>query len=162
MFLHLLTLLQYATGQNLSQEDRNEILEYHRKLREDVQPTASNMLLLRYSLELEKLPVDWMDYCVHLRHTIASSPEATSSQIIVTPAGESKPSFPGVLLYLAYCNLGGPAWYSVDFFPHAVHILYPPSDLIYKKLKNLRPIPEAGAAFQDISNALANIRNLYY
>uniref|UniRef100_A0A5K3FH10 P4Hc domain-containing protein n=1 Tax=Mesocestoides corti TaxID=53468 RepID=A0A5K3FH10_MESCO len=103
MFLHLLTLLQYATGQNLSQEDRNEILEYHRKLREDVQPTASNMLLLRYSLELKKkLPNDWMDYCAHLRHTMASSPEVPNSQIIVTPAGESKPTFPEVLFYLDY------------------------------------------------------------
>ncbi|VDD78458.1 unnamed protein product [Mesocestoides corti] len=46
----------YAT----SEEDRNEIEEFHRQMREDVQPTASSMHLISYSVELEQLAEEWL------------------------------------------------------------------------------------------------------
>uniref|UniRef100_A0A5K3EFQ2 SCP domain-containing protein n=1 Tax=Mesocestoides corti TaxID=53468 RepID=A0A5K3EFQ2_MESCO len=59
----LLAVMFSALVQALVQEDRCTILEQHTKLREDVNPEAKNMLLMNYSLELEKLADDWLANC---------------------------------------------------------------------------------------------------
>uniref|UniRef100_A0A5K3FXR1 SCP domain-containing protein n=1 Tax=Mesocestoides corti TaxID=53468 RepID=A0A5K3FXR1_MESCO len=43
--------------------ERRAILDYHNQVREKVQPPASNMKLLRYSVKLEKLAMQWAVQC---------------------------------------------------------------------------------------------------
>uniref|UniRef100_A0A5K3EHB0 SCP domain-containing protein n=1 Tax=Mesocestoides corti TaxID=53468 RepID=A0A5K3EHB0_MESCO len=46
-----------------SQQEREYIMKLHSELREEVDPPASNMLMLSYSSELEKLAGSWMATC---------------------------------------------------------------------------------------------------
>uniref|UniRef100_A0A5K3EHD1 SCP domain-containing protein n=1 Tax=Mesocestoides corti TaxID=53468 RepID=A0A5K3EHD1_MESCO len=60
---YLLALIVSGLVQALDQEGRCTILEHFTKLREDVDPAARNMLLMKYSLDLEKLADDWLANC---------------------------------------------------------------------------------------------------
>uniref|UniRef100_A0A5K3ENV2 SCP domain-containing protein n=1 Tax=Mesocestoides corti TaxID=53468 RepID=A0A5K3ENV2_MESCO len=54
-FLSLLVFLWQVIAEVPTEEERIAILEYHTKLRESVEPSASNMQLMTYSTEMEKL-----------------------------------------------------------------------------------------------------------
>uniref|UniRef100_A0A5K3F1M9 SCP domain-containing protein n=1 Tax=Mesocestoides corti TaxID=53468 RepID=A0A5K3F1M9_MESCO len=56
-------LISHAIAQAPSHTDRFAILEYHNQVREGVFPTASNMQLLSYSYELERLAMQWVAQC---------------------------------------------------------------------------------------------------
>uniref|UniRef100_A0A5K3EHC5 SCP domain-containing protein n=1 Tax=Mesocestoides corti TaxID=53468 RepID=A0A5K3EHC5_MESCO len=59
----LIALIWSVQSQELSQEQRDNIREFHRKLREEVQPSASNMMLVEYSVDLEKYAIQWTVNC---------------------------------------------------------------------------------------------------
>uniref|UniRef100_A0A5K3FMU1 SCP domain-containing protein n=2 Tax=Mesocestoides corti TaxID=53468 RepID=A0A5K3FMU1_MESCO len=59
----LIALIWNVKGQNLSQELRDNVTEFHRNLREGVQPNASNMMLVEYSVDLEKYAIQWTANC---------------------------------------------------------------------------------------------------
>ncbi|KAL5964628.1 Cysteine-rich secretory protein LCCL domain-containing 1 [Taenia solium] len=61
----LLTVL-FVGAHALSSEDRKSILDFHTAVREQVRPRASNMMLMRYSKELENLAERWAKQCKYL------------------------------------------------------------------------------------------------
>uniref|UniRef100_A0A5K3F4P6 SCP domain-containing protein n=1 Tax=Mesocestoides corti TaxID=53468 RepID=A0A5K3F4P6_MESCO len=46
-----------------TQKERDGILEFHTRLRETVSPTAGNMMMMNYSLEMENLAIKWVKRC---------------------------------------------------------------------------------------------------
>ncbi|KAL5103168.1 GLIPR1-like protein 1 [Taenia crassiceps] len=62
--LSLIILISTSTCQRLTDVERAQILKAHLEVREDVQPSASNMLLMHYSMALERLAADWAARCV--------------------------------------------------------------------------------------------------
>uniref|UniRef100_A0A5K3FUL0 SCP domain-containing protein n=1 Tax=Mesocestoides corti TaxID=53468 RepID=A0A5K3FUL0_MESCO len=85
-----------------TQHERDVILEYHRKLRENVQPTASNMLLMRYSLELEKLADVWLSYCTPKKPDIYSFKQYRNTGVLLTSMGTYKSTYDKIFHYIAY------------------------------------------------------------
>uniref|UniRef100_A0A5K3FJP4 SCP domain-containing protein n=1 Tax=Mesocestoides corti TaxID=53468 RepID=A0A5K3FJP4_MESCO len=61
--LPLLILTWHVLADVPTDEERKAIVECHTKLREHVNPPASNMLLMNYSLELENLAVQFFADC---------------------------------------------------------------------------------------------------
>uniref|UniRef100_A0A5K3FBZ1 SCP domain-containing protein n=1 Tax=Mesocestoides corti TaxID=53468 RepID=A0A5K3FBZ1_MESCO len=61
--LCLLILTWYVLAEVPTDEERKAILECHTKLRENVNPPASNMMLLNYSIEMENLAVKYIADC---------------------------------------------------------------------------------------------------
>uniref|UniRef100_A0A5K3FVP8 SCP domain-containing protein n=1 Tax=Mesocestoides corti TaxID=53468 RepID=A0A5K3FVP8_MESCO len=76
-----------------SQEERNTIMECHTKLREGVTPTASNMQLMTYSSEMEKL-----------------AEEAVAACSPITPNRVSNPQFQGVGFVYSFTNYRKPTY----------------------------------------------------
>uniref|UniRef100_A0A5K3F9W9 SCP domain-containing protein n=1 Tax=Mesocestoides corti TaxID=53468 RepID=A0A5K3F9W9_MESCO len=62
-YVLLFALLPCVLTEAPSDDEREAILECHRKLREGVQPPASNMALLTYSTELEQLADAFVNGC---------------------------------------------------------------------------------------------------
>uniref|UniRef100_A0A5K3FVV9 SCP domain-containing protein n=1 Tax=Mesocestoides corti TaxID=53468 RepID=A0A5K3FVV9_MESCO len=62
-FTSLLVFTWCALANMLSDEERRALLECHTKLREGVQPTASNMHLMTYSLDVEKVAEKFVETC---------------------------------------------------------------------------------------------------
>uniref|UniRef100_A0A5K3FM85 SCP domain-containing protein n=1 Tax=Mesocestoides corti TaxID=53468 RepID=A0A5K3FM85_MESCO len=62
IFLLLLPAL-HVLAKVPSDEEHTTIIECHTKLREHVKPTASNMQLMNYSIELEKLAQEYASAC---------------------------------------------------------------------------------------------------
>uniref|UniRef100_A0A5K3FLV7 SCP domain-containing protein n=1 Tax=Mesocestoides corti TaxID=53468 RepID=A0A5K3FLV7_MESCO len=61
--IYLLALSWHAFAKVPTNEERETIIKCHRKLREEVEPPASNMQLISYSEEMETLVVDLFRYC---------------------------------------------------------------------------------------------------
>uniref|UniRef100_A0A5K3FLA6 SCP domain-containing protein n=1 Tax=Mesocestoides corti TaxID=53468 RepID=A0A5K3FLA6_MESCO len=59
----LLALTLLTQGDVPSEEERETIVECHTKLREEVEPPASSMQLMKYSVEMEKLAQELLDLC---------------------------------------------------------------------------------------------------
>uniref|UniRef100_A0A5K3FM87 SCP domain-containing protein n=1 Tax=Mesocestoides corti TaxID=53468 RepID=A0A5K3FM87_MESCO len=59
----LLALAWCLAAEVPSEDDRKVIAEEHTKIRENVEPTASNMLMMAYSMELEGLADKWANKC---------------------------------------------------------------------------------------------------
>uniref|UniRef100_A0A5K3FSF1 SCP domain-containing protein n=1 Tax=Mesocestoides corti TaxID=53468 RepID=A0A5K3FSF1_MESCO len=64
LLLCSLPLLRLVAADILLPEERRAMVEFHLQLRENVQPPASNMLLMRYSTELESLINEWLENCL--------------------------------------------------------------------------------------------------
>uniref|UniRef100_A0A5K3FE58 SCP domain-containing protein n=1 Tax=Mesocestoides corti TaxID=53468 RepID=A0A5K3FE58_MESCO len=62
-YVLLFALLPCVLTEAPSDDEREAILECHRKLREGVKPPASNMKFLTYSTELEKLADAFVNGC---------------------------------------------------------------------------------------------------
>uniref|UniRef100_A0A5K3FRN8 SCP domain-containing protein n=1 Tax=Mesocestoides corti TaxID=53468 RepID=A0A5K3FRN8_MESCO len=62
--LCILALISHVLAQAPTQAERDAILKAHRCVRENVQPTASNMEMMGYSMSLEKLAIDWVQRCL--------------------------------------------------------------------------------------------------
>ncbi|VDM36860.1 unnamed protein product [Hydatigera taeniaeformis] len=56
-------LISFASCQLPTNLQRAQMLEAHLRVREDVWPPASNMLLMEYSLEMEQLAAQWASRC---------------------------------------------------------------------------------------------------
>uniref|UniRef100_A0A5K3FQ50 SCP domain-containing protein n=1 Tax=Mesocestoides corti TaxID=53468 RepID=A0A5K3FQ50_MESCO len=98
--LHLLLLLWCAAAQVPLQNELFEIQAYHRKLREDVQPTASNMLLMSYSFELERLAQEWLEHCTLVQPNTTTYPHYNNTASFLIPVNADKPTYPQMLRFL--------------------------------------------------------------
>uniref|UniRef100_A0A5K3F7Y3 SCP domain-containing protein n=1 Tax=Mesocestoides corti TaxID=53468 RepID=A0A5K3F7Y3_MESCO len=74
-FICLVTLVWWSEAEQLSDEERARILEVHRKIREEVEPPASNMMLMDYSVELEKLAEIYLLNCAYTFPWVSTNPE---------------------------------------------------------------------------------------
>uniref|UniRef100_A0A5K3G1M1 SCP domain-containing protein n=1 Tax=Mesocestoides corti TaxID=53468 RepID=A0A5K3G1M1_MESCO len=63
----ILALVSIVKAETPSREERDDIIEFLTKIREAVRPPASNMMLLNYSVELERMAQRWLAQCVHKR-----------------------------------------------------------------------------------------------
>uniref|UniRef100_A0A5K3G387 Venom peptide n=1 Tax=Mesocestoides corti TaxID=53468 RepID=A0A5K3G387_MESCO len=55
VLMYFIALIGLAAAKVPSAEERDDILEMHTLIREQVTPTATNMRLLKYSKKMEKL-----------------------------------------------------------------------------------------------------------
>uniref|UniRef100_A0A5K3EFP4 SCP domain-containing protein n=1 Tax=Mesocestoides corti TaxID=53468 RepID=A0A5K3EFP4_MESCO len=65
-----------------SEKEREYIINLHTELREEVNPPASNMLMLSYSNDLEKLADDWAEHGTVQFSTLSLSPKHKSLGIV--------------------------------------------------------------------------------
>ncbi|KAL5103085.1 GLIPR1-like protein 1 [Taenia crassiceps] len=63
VLLSLAFLISSARCQPPTDTERAHVLEAHLKVREDVFPPASDMLLMQYSLKMERLAAYWASFC---------------------------------------------------------------------------------------------------
>uniref|UniRef100_A0A5K3FKF0 SCP domain-containing protein n=1 Tax=Mesocestoides corti TaxID=53468 RepID=A0A5K3FKF0_MESCO len=62
-FLSVLVLTWHVLAEVPTDEERKAIVECHTKLREHVKPSASNMMLMNYTIEMENLAVKYLADC---------------------------------------------------------------------------------------------------
>uniref|UniRef100_A0A5K3F9V4 SCP domain-containing protein n=1 Tax=Mesocestoides corti TaxID=53468 RepID=A0A5K3F9V4_MESCO len=74
-FICLVTLACWSKSEPLTEEERARILEVHRKIREELEPPASNMMLMDYSFELEKSAKKWLMNCTYILPSASPYPE---------------------------------------------------------------------------------------
>uniref|UniRef100_A0A5K3FGG2 SCP domain-containing protein n=1 Tax=Mesocestoides corti TaxID=53468 RepID=A0A5K3FGG2_MESCO len=88
-FLSMLILMWRVLAKVPTDEERKTILECHTKLREHVNPPASNMLLLNYSVEMEHLAVKYFADC---RPPINREPFRGTSNLLMIGRSEKSRS----------------------------------------------------------------------
>uniref|UniRef100_A0A5K3F0T8 SCP domain-containing protein n=2 Tax=Mesocestoides corti TaxID=53468 RepID=A0A5K3F0T8_MESCO len=74
-FILLLTVIWTVSAAIPSVVERDELLANFTKLREDVQPEASNMNLLRYSEKMQKVASAWVSLCIPAYPSADSYPD---------------------------------------------------------------------------------------
>uniref|UniRef100_A0A5K3FY97 SCP domain-containing protein n=1 Tax=Mesocestoides corti TaxID=53468 RepID=A0A5K3FY97_MESCO len=89
--LLLLPLALNVQAEVPSTEERNAIIECHTRLREKVQPPATNMRLLAYSLEMEKLAQESLRFCQEPYQE--SDPEYQNVGIVTMISQDVRPKF---------------------------------------------------------------------
>uniref|UniRef100_A0A5K3FQ00 SCP domain-containing protein n=1 Tax=Mesocestoides corti TaxID=53468 RepID=A0A5K3FQ00_MESCO len=93
--LFLFALICSVVADVPSEEERRVIMECHTKLREGVQPTASNMQLLNYSREMEQLAEKFVNGCNPVFPS--SQPEYANAGYIQPPSSNQKLEYQDVL-----------------------------------------------------------------
>ncbi|VDD82950.1 unnamed protein product [Mesocestoides corti] len=92
----LLALTTNVIAEVPSGEERAAILDCHARLREGVKPIASNMLLLTYSTEMEKLADEYVKACTGAFP--ASSPRFRQVGYIQLPSSDQQLEYRDALL----------------------------------------------------------------
>uniref|UniRef100_A0A5K3EFM5 SCP domain-containing protein n=1 Tax=Mesocestoides corti TaxID=53468 RepID=A0A5K3EFM5_MESCO len=80
-----------------SEQEKKDIMELHAELREQVDPPASNMLMLSYSTELEKLAGPLAATCMPGSADAETQPEYKGLGHVSIPGEPNKHSFFSVL-----------------------------------------------------------------
>ncbi|VUZ57268.1 unnamed protein product [Hymenolepis diminuta] len=93
----LLSVISLGYADPLTEEVRQEIIDNHNRHRGSVVPSASNMMKMTYSLELEKLAIKWTDKCVFQHPTAADTEYRGLGQNLAISGGQ-KPNFTSVAL----------------------------------------------------------------
>ncbi|CDS39322.2 GLI patholocus tagsis 1 glioma [Echinococcus multilocularis] len=62
-FIHALVSITFVASEALNSEEQKELIDFHNIKRGSVKPSATNMLEMVYSKELENLAVDWVARC---------------------------------------------------------------------------------------------------
>ncbi|KAL5964629.1 Peptidase inhibitor 16 [Taenia solium] len=70
----LLTVL-FVVTHTLNDDERKKILDFHTQIRSKVQPTASKMMLMKYSKKLEALAEKWVKLCKYAHPNPQQNPE---------------------------------------------------------------------------------------
>uniref|UniRef100_A0A5K3F6E3 SCP domain-containing protein n=1 Tax=Mesocestoides corti TaxID=53468 RepID=A0A5K3F6E3_MESCO len=73
--IYFVSLLLWAEAYSPTDPERNQILELLTNVREEVNPPASNMMLMEYSDELEELAKNWLKNCTYILPHGALYPE---------------------------------------------------------------------------------------
>uniref|UniRef100_A0A5K3G0E3 SCP domain-containing protein n=1 Tax=Mesocestoides corti TaxID=53468 RepID=A0A5K3G0E3_MESCO len=89
----ILALTWFVVAEVPSDEERKQIAECHTKLREEVQPTASNMQLMSYSSEMEKLTDEFLASCPGTFPNADRNPQYKDVSYIVSSTEADKPQF---------------------------------------------------------------------
>uniref|UniRef100_A0A5K3FM92 SCP domain-containing protein n=1 Tax=Mesocestoides corti TaxID=53468 RepID=A0A5K3FM92_MESCO len=84
-------MISHVLAQAPTQAERDAILKVHHSVRENVQPPASNMEMMEYSLSLEKLAVDWVKLCRFEYPNLNIYPKYRGVGQLLTLIGGSKP-----------------------------------------------------------------------
>uniref|UniRef100_A0A5K3F4I7 SCP domain-containing protein n=1 Tax=Mesocestoides corti TaxID=53468 RepID=A0A5K3F4I7_MESCO len=80
-----------ALAEAPSEKEREDLMNLHSELRESVDPPASNMLMLSYSSELEKLADAWVANCKIAFPDVTKQPEYKGLGHIITGGLPGKP-----------------------------------------------------------------------
>uniref|UniRef100_A0A5K3ETM8 SCP domain-containing protein n=1 Tax=Mesocestoides corti TaxID=53468 RepID=A0A5K3ETM8_MESCO len=96
-FVCLLAMSWCAVANSNTDKDRADILEEHTRARETVTPTASNMQLLRYSLNLETLAQQWAAKCTNRSANSTLLPNHTNISVSWIYLPSEKPQYRDVL-----------------------------------------------------------------
>uniref|UniRef100_A0A5K3FX60 SCP domain-containing protein n=1 Tax=Mesocestoides corti TaxID=53468 RepID=A0A5K3FX60_MESCO len=108
-FICVLALVCNVLADVPSQEERNTIMECHTKLREGVTPTASNMQLMTYSSEMEKLAEEAVAACSPITPNRVSYPQFQGVGFIYTFSTSEQPTYHDLL-----CTVDGSTYGYAD------------------------------------------------
>uniref|UniRef100_A0A5K3FV30 SCP domain-containing protein n=1 Tax=Mesocestoides corti TaxID=53468 RepID=A0A5K3FV30_MESCO len=96
-FVCLLALIGHAFTEIPPLNEQNVVEGVLAQVRGDVKPPASNMNLVRYSLEMEALAVDWVSYCSNEYPNVTEYPQFEGTGIAMQSFHGKKPRFLDVL-----------------------------------------------------------------
>uniref|UniRef100_A0A5K3F8I7 SCP domain-containing protein n=1 Tax=Mesocestoides corti TaxID=53468 RepID=A0A5K3F8I7_MESCO len=93
-FICLLSLLWWAEADSPTVDESKQIVELLTKIRKEVNPTASNMMLMEYSDELENLAKTWLNNCTYpLPHGPAYPEYKDVVDVLQTGSSKANASF---------------------------------------------------------------------
>uniref|UniRef100_A0A5K3EZ44 SCP domain-containing protein n=1 Tax=Mesocestoides corti TaxID=53468 RepID=A0A5K3EZ44_MESCO len=95
--ISLLSVLWLGSVQCLTTDERDAALQYLTQLRENVQPPASNMMLLNYSVELEQMAERYLSRCLGKYPDPSVDTEFNGTAMMIKTYSPHKPT---VLQYL--------------------------------------------------------------
>uniref|UniRef100_A0A5K3FM18 SCP domain-containing protein n=1 Tax=Mesocestoides corti TaxID=53468 RepID=A0A5K3FM18_MESCO len=96
--VYVLAVIELALAQFPSESERDEITERLASIREAVQPPASNMHLLRYSEEMEKVAMKWVSRCIYRYPYSDTYPEFNGTGLSIDLSAK-KPKFTDAFYY---------------------------------------------------------------
>uniref|UniRef100_A0A5K3FBY5 SCP domain-containing protein n=1 Tax=Mesocestoides corti TaxID=53468 RepID=A0A5K3FBY5_MESCO len=103
-FVCLSCILWCVTAQIPTQQERDDIVEFHTALRENVKPEASNMEIMSYSMELENLAQDWSESCNFHEADSDVYPQFQNIGQVFASGGRFKPTFSEILPAFAWAR----------------------------------------------------------
>uniref|UniRef100_A0A5K3FU35 SCP domain-containing protein n=1 Tax=Mesocestoides corti TaxID=53468 RepID=A0A5K3FU35_MESCO len=106
----LLAMIWLSTAQPPTNEERKTINDYHLELRENVSPTATNMLLMNYSVELEESVRKWISRCELEEPNASAGAEFENTGMTIHGYSPNKPDYKMELSFYAT----GARYYNID------------------------------------------------